>query len=67
MLNHLQLVLCIACLSNYTEIKEYSVRYDMRGYKLVDGEYWIRDAKDVSQTSGYCIRLFNGYMWMILM
>ena len=56
-LNHLQLVLCIACLSNYTEIKEYSVRYDMRGYKLVDGEYCIRDAKDVSQTSGVLYKI----------
>lgn len=57
LLNHMQLVLCIACLSNYTEIKEYSVRYDMRGYKLVDGEYCIRDAKDVSQTSGVLYKI----------
>ena len=57
LLNHLQLVLCIAFLSNYTEIKEYSVRYDMRGYKLVDGEYCIRDAKDVSQTSGVLYKI----------
>ena len=29
----------------------------MRGYKLVDGEYCIRDAKDVSQTSGVLYKI----------
>lgn len=56
---HMELVLCIAYLCNYTEIKEYSVTYEMRGYRVCDGEYCICDGADVSKIAEILSRIIN--------
>ena len=56
---HMELVLCIAYLCNYTEIREYSVKYEMRGYRVCEGEYCICDGADVSKVTEILSRIIN--------
>lgn len=60
-LEQVSLVLCIAYIVNHCELQEYSIRYRLMGYKLLDGEYCILNMENISTPLDI---LFKIYTWI---